>query len=372
MENGTTGQPWDPTKTMGTGEGEVPLAPPPVAKLDARTMSSDLRSMQQSGGAMPRPYAPQNVPSAPAAPVPTRMPAPPVPVPTVPQPASTAPTPAAALYSAPIEKKGGKNIFIISLVATLIVGLGALGYFVLYPMIFGESTVPPPVSDTPGELPLPSVPNPNPIPAEEPILGPAPAPVNSPSPDENSGTPTPALTTEHASFFKIGADDTKNFTLTNLTFASLKSLLSFETSDVPLLTELIGKNAAGNIMTFGQFAETAFPTVFTPPVAAQFETDFTFFSLTNQKGTWLGFVAKKKPSSAPSLVALETSAALQNFFLKTPGTMQIWKVGKAGATDTRYASFQLPGAGFNYGWSGDYLVVSASYDAFKEALRRLE
>lgn len=371
MENGTTGQPWDPTKTMGigTGEGEIPLATPPSAKLDARTMSSDLRSMQQSGGAMPRPYAPQSTPSTAA---PARPPVPQVPVPSVSQSAPASPLSSAASFAAPVEKKGGKNIFVISLVAVLVAGLGALGYFVLYPMIFGESAVPP-ASE---EVQTPSVP----APAPTTELTPEPTPTPSDSlPSSESGStpaPTPVSALAHTSYFKIAADETKNLSLTNLTFPSLFSLLSFETSAVPFFKELAGKNTTGAVLTFEQFAGTSFPSVFTPEVVAQFEPDFTLFSLTNEKGTWLGFVAKKSTTASsqlPSLVAkIESSPTLQGFFLKTPGIMQAWKVGKVGTTDTRYASFQLAGAAFNYGWSGDYLVVSASYDAFKEALRRLQ
>lgn len=363
MENNGTGQPWDPTKTpgLGTGEGEVPLAPPPTSKLDARTMSSDSRSMQQSGGAMPRPYAPQSVSSSPA-PSPARTPTPPVPVPQMPKPVQAPVTQSSTPIAVAIQKKSRKNIFVISLVAILVIGLGALGYFVLYPMIFGESEVPPPRNDL---SPTSDVtPSPMPVPGGEPV-------------PEMEVEPTPqAASLTHISFFKTAADATEDVSLVNLTFPSLKSLISFETADVPLFKELVGRNAAGTILSFGQFVGTLFPSIFSPEVVSQFEPDFTLFSLTNDKGTWLGFVAKKKPNASSQLTepitALETAPTLSDFFLKPPGTMQTWKTGKAGTVDTRYATFALPGAALNYGWHADHLIVSASYDGIKEALRRLE
>jgi len=359
MENNGTGQPWDPTKTpgLGTGEGEVPLAPP-ASKLDARTMSSDLRSMQQSGGGMPRPYAPQATPSS--APAPVRMPAPPVPQVTKPSPVSV--TSPAAPTPSPIQKKSNKSLIVISLVVVLVVGLGALGYLVLYPMIFGESEVLPPTDELSPTADIPSTP--------APVLD------SEPAPETGTETVPPASSLTHTSFFKIAADAVSDVQLTNLTFPSLKSLLSFETSDVPLFRELVGKNAAGTPMSFEQFSGTLFPSVFSSEVISQFEPDFTFFSLTNDKGTWLGFVAKKKENASIQLTepvtAIETVSTLSDFFLKTPGTMQTWKSGKAGTTDTRYATFALPGAALNYGWHADHLIVSASYDVIKEALRRLE
>ncbi len=368
MENNGMGQPWDPTKTpgLGTGEGEVPLAPPPASKLDARTMSSDSRSMQQSGGAMPRPYAPQsNVPSS--APSPMQMPTPPVPIPQPPRPAQTPVMQSATPIAASIQKKSGKNIFIVSLVAVLIIGLGALGYFVLYPMVFGENEVPAPTGEL---LPDSGVPSPA-LPEEN---TPAPTPEEPASPEPRTETPTTLQT--HTSFFKISADTTEDVPLVNLTFPSLKSLISFETADVPLFKEVVGKNSAGTFISFDQFAGTVLPSVFSPEITAQFESDFTVFSLTNDKGTWLGFIAKKKATASTQLVervaSLETAPTLSDFYLKPPGTMQTWKAGKVGATETRYAPFSIPGAALNYGWHMDHLIVSASYDGIKEALRRLE
>lgn len=370
MANGTMGQPWDPTKTtgLGTGEGEVPLAPPPAPKLDVHTMSSDSRSMQQSGGAMPRPYTPQSAQNAQSTslPTPVRMPIPSVPVPQVTQPSPSSSAASLPPISVTIEKKGGKNIFVVSLVAILVIGLGALGYFILYPMIFGETNVPPPPTEN-------SI-----LPPSEPTPPSQSEPPSQPTPPPEQALPaTTPSQISHVSLFKTSPDTTSDLSITNLTFDSLKSVLAFETADVPIFKEIVGTTAENELFTFDAFAPTFAPATFNGNILTAFGSDFTLFSYTDSKGTWLGFIAQVKHDASLStlqnaLKGIETDPAISKLFLKSPGTAQTWKSGKVGIVDTRYAAYTLPGAALNYGWFGNYLIVSASYEGFKEALRRLE
>ncbi len=357
------GQPWDPTKTpgIGTGEGEVPLAPlPPVPKLDTRTMASDQKSAQESGGGMPRSYVPQpektvtaNV-SAPTFSVP--MPPKPAPVP----PSSPAPVNAPApLMSAP--KKSSKGVMVGILTAVIVVGLAALGYFVLYPMIFSEKAAP---NVAPAETPNIPSPIPNPSPAPEPV----PAP-------ETQNTPQPLAS--HASLFKSPTDTEIDLPLASLTVADIKNAIAFDTANVLVFKEMIGKTSGGEFLSLELFTQGVLPAIFTPTVASSFEPDFSLFALTNPQGTWLGFVAKAKtgtslPDLQKQIGEIEKSSASLNFYLESPGVSQSWKSGSANGTPTRYQPFAMPGASFNYAWKGEYLIMSASYDGFKEALRRLE
>lgn len=247
------------------------------------------------------------------------------------------------------------------LTAVIIVGLGALGYFVLYPMIFSEKAAPNVPSP---ESPQPSPPVPNPSPAPEP----APAP-------ETKNTPQPLVS--HASLFKSPADAEIDLPLASLTIADIKSAIAFDTATVPVFKEIVGKTSGGEFLPLELFTQGVLPAVFTNTLASSFDPDFSLFAFTNSQGTWLGFVAKAKAGAPLSdlqkqIGEVEKSSAPLNFYLESPGASQPWKSGSANGTPTRYQPFAMPGASFNYAWKGEYLVMSASYDGFKEALRRLE
>ena len=104
---------------------------------------------------------------------------------------------------------------------------------------------------------------------------------------------------------------------------------------------------------------------------------FTFFTYTNDKGVWLGFVGKAKSDSTlsdlkTSVAKIEKSAGLTNMFLSDAGTATTWKGGTTEGVSNRYLTYSLAGAGLNYGWLNDTLVVSASYQGFQEALKHLK
>ncbi|MBI2591230.1 MAG: hypothetical protein HYW34_00960 [Candidatus Brennerbacteria bacterium] len=176
--------------------GQVP--PPPPPEIGVRTMQSDMQSMQKSGGDPPQPYiinSGNSIPQKPAA-EPASSP--------TPQPKITAQGytgPEQPIFQEPNEpiftpanqisqnnggetpKKGGGVKIIIWVAAVLIIAgaLGALGYFVIFPILFpGQSK---PIAQEP--TPQPIIPQPEPQPTPTPPV---------PEPVMPTSTPEPIIT----------------------------------------------------------------------------------------------------------------------------------------------------------------------------------
>lgn len=350
MADDQYGDSWKPQSSLGTGEGESPLATPPAPSIDMRTMSSDVKSIEESGGGVPRPYVPPP-------PMPGSSPKPETPkeesfAPPGIATAEMPPTPPASFPTATGgTPKSKKTLFGVVVIVLLIAGFAAVGYYFVYPYLFANAPVTP--------APTPETPLPTP-------------PVNPPAP--TSETPPPQGIT-HISFFKTAADTVQTPTLATLEPGGLGIL--FSTAAVPTLTEVIFRGSDGNVLSFSQIVSMLAPTTFTADVTKSFEDDATFFTYANGKGTWLGIIAKAKPDAAlgtleTNVAKIEQSSEVNNFFLTNPGTPGVWKDGTTSGVTSRYITFSLAGAGFNYGWSGNFLVVSGSYDGFKEALKRLQ
>ena len=120
--------------------------------VDVRTFGSDVKSMADTGGGAPKPYQP----AAPAEsqPVPQEEKKPfgevfETPGEVSPVPAEMPPAGMQEFGAAPKFKKG---LFAGLLVLIIVVGLGAIGYFYVYPTFFGgvsEIESPPPAAPEP-------------------------------------------------------------------------------------------------------------------------------------------------------------------------------------------------------------------------------
>jgi hypothetical protein len=373
MADGQPNQPnqgWQSApRPIGSGEGEVPLAAP-TQNVTARTMASDLASMQSAGGGQPRPYVPPPAPQHAPQPMPVRpqgnpapqAPMPPRPTPPPQQPAapvvrpsipSQPPKPPVPVGSSPKRtKKGGLVALVVVLV---VVALGALGYFVVYPLM-NQPTIEEPAAET-----------------QTPPTAP---PVSEVPPVEEPQTPPVSASAQHVSLFTVPADVTSDALIAEPSLAAVTNAFTFDTAEVPVLEEVVLKDTAGNLISAATIANLIDPTTFPSAVADQFEPDATVFSFTDANGTWIGFALKAKDVTAlPMLVAsvqnIESEHSLSGYFLSNPGTQTTWKDGQASGYATRYLSFSQPGAALNYGWVGMKLVVSASYGGFKEAINRL-
>lgn len=363
--------------------------------VDVRTYSSDVKSVADSGGGAPKPYVPETPPPAP------KMPEPAAPSPIVKsEPKQTfnevfpsvsqggqeaAPAPmnldsgnmANMATEGMKPKKSSKGLFMGILAVIIIAGLIALGYFFVYPIFFGGEVeevaeVPvAPAAEVPAEPSVPTVP-------EVPTVTEGESEVEATVPAEESEIPSvPAASLVHSSLFKSAADATADVTLAELSVSAYQSSMEFTTAEVPVLKELVFKKGGGDVATFNDIAGILLPGLFAADLNQSFEEDFTFFTYTDSKGTWPGFVAKLKEGSTladvqTEVANLESSGNLANLYLSSPGSQTSWKSGSVEGISTRYLPFSLSGASLNYGWSGNMLVVGTSFPGFQESAKRLK
>lgn len=346
---------------MGTGEGESPLMKPAVPNVDVRTMSSDMQSIN-TGSPAPKPYVPQAAPENMAV-------IPPTPNASVPDQSFQIPQ-ADTTFGSPMPevptKKSGKGIFTAVIVFIAVVGLAALGYFVIYPIFFANQAAP-------------VVENTNPV-TEQPVL-PAPEPTPTPEPapiPEATSTPTPAPA--HISVLTTPADG--QIEATAITTGATLAGLNLGSSASPSLTEMIYKNSAGevikpaeilNVMTGLNISEnSALSSAFN-------ELSGTGFVYADANGRWLGFAAQLNSSADLASVSatfnqvFESVSNYGSLFAGAPGAAKTWKASQvAGATNHRFLTFANSGFAIDYGWVGNKLVISTSFDGFKEIIKRLQ
>lgn len=369
----------DETKPLiGTGEGESPLTGPIDNNQDSiRTMNSDIQSLQETGGQTVKPYTPNPSTPSPSSPpsssqtLSSEKPAETVfqpPTVEVGPPPPSGPTPPTTEAKKPtLPNQSHKKGFLFGLITLLaVIGLGGIAYFYVYPnyilpRLGGTSEMAPPTTPP---IESPTVP-PVEVPAAEP-----------PIPQQEESTSTPIVV--HNSLFKIAADVTQEISLNTINLENLKSALNLSTTSASTIKELILKNAEGEFLKFGQVMNLVLPDIFNDELNNLFEeNDFTVFVYGDSRDNWLGFIGKIKnaadlETAKQKVALLETSANLKNIFNQDPGTGQDWKSGQTNnGVANRYIVFTQKGAALNYGWLNNYLIISASYDGFKEALKRL-
>lgn len=340
-----------PGQPLGAGEGESPLVKPTAPNMDARTMASDIQSIN-TGGSAPKPYAPQTsppeniplAPTTPAAPAPDQS----FPIPQMDVTGSQAPEPS--------PNKSSKGIFTALIVFVVVIGLAALGYFIIYPIFFAtpvaidnqnQPVSPPAVtSTTPEPIPIPSAP-----------------------------------TSTHASLFITPADSQIEATVVT-TGATLSDLI-LNITKTPNLTEIIYKNSDGSLAKFTDILKaTAGLDLSSNSVLATAFNDQTVAGLIYIDGSstrWLGFTVqlanetKQQNASTEFERVFETVSDYSGLFSSNPGTAQAWKDGQvSGVTGNRYLLFSNAGFAVDYGWVGNKLIIVSSYDGFKEAAKRLQ
>lgn len=402
--------------SIGTGEGESPLGrslsstgeplarpndaqsgvtprpiTPPTPSLEVRTFSSDLGSIRNSGGAEPVPYTPSPIqapaPSAtPASPPPASMKPLGMPPPGIATggfsrfggtpPSITPPSPvgnsSSPLVPPSPSKSGGKKIFVAVLSFLIVIALGAVGYFFIYPLFVEENppaapTVPTPPVNEP-ELPVPEIPAPEILPSEE----------ETPEPETPAADPWSGIQglTTHRSLFLTRADTTTEFILSAPTLAAFRSALPSGSVATPLFSEANFKMPSGNTLPFSALATFIAPTFFTPARLTSFDEDATYFTYAAGNGTWFGIIVSLK-AGVPigpiqdSMSGLQTDPGLANFFIENPGEQGAWADGSVRGKPTSQVSFEAPGATFSYTWFDRNLLLSTNLTGAGVAAERL-
>ncbi len=318
---------------VGRAVTSSPIPSTPAPDIGIRTMASDLSSLKSSGGleAKPKIFNPEEFTK---------------------EPVFESPRSVSGGTVKIIPTKSGPKILLISLGIIVFVAIaGAVIYFLVLPMIFSREKSP--------VVESPTVPV-----------------VNVQPPIETS----PPLI--HQSFFiaPISVSKPLPMNLANLDLAGMNSALSAVSSSIPLQTaKEVVLMVSGSVPEAASFLSVAFPEMDKNFVVSNFEKDFTAFLYRDVNGSWPGYIFRLKPGTDPGQVAsalrvIETSTNIPNLYLTNPGTSNPtgFKDGlKIGGKAIRYLSFNAPGSSFDYGWFNNYLMVTTSFDGFKEALKLL-
>lgn len=232
------------------------------------------------------------------------------------------------------DAKGKKMFIWIGSVVGILV-LVAVGYFVVYPLLFPKAPPTPP----------------------------APPP------------PPPVVLAPHASYFVTPATTKTSIPLSDVSSLSISSAWQPLTVSTPVngtLQEVEIQNPQTGQVPFSQYIDAFGAGIIAADAAAWFEDDFTAFAYYDANGVWPGYIAKLKTGVTKEqvmtgLVALET-ADLSKLYLFPPGPAKgAFKAGKINNKDSRYAVFTASGAAFNYGVLDSYLLLSTSYEGAKKA-----
>lgn len=317
--------------------------PPPAApEIGIRTMRSDEESLKTTGGAeaMPQVFAPSaGEPNEPVF------------------------NPDVVDLSAgkPGQPKKSSRVLIIT-----ILGIALLaGLFLAFKYLLLPKMCPACPAVTPSPAPI----------VEQPAVIPVPAP-------EITPVAVPART--HASYFVVPADQTETVILATVDLQNIKDGLAkipVEKIKPLSLAEAVFNNATGPI-TFADYMTAVFPNEWmTADLQTNFEDDFTVFVYYDASSKpFPGFVARVKPEAADgasktSGATLETSKQLANLFLTDTGNFGKFDDGSIDATKlvrfARGSNSQKVEYGFFKSQEATYWVVTTSYDAIKEAVKRL-
>lgn len=235
-----------------------------------------------------------------------------------------------------VQKNGGAlRTILMGIVALAFVGgIGALGYFVIYPILFPVKS---PVTKTP---------------------------VNT----------APAVTlAAHVSYLAKSSDATAEIKLNDTSYSAIATALqneSFNQLADGKYKEVRIFDAKGQV-PFGKYLAGISQTA--ASAGAWFADDFTALLYYDAAGVWPIYVAKLGNGTTASAVmsgmkSMEGSLGLGNFFISSPGSFTSFKDGKVGTYSTRYNVASQAGAAFNYGVFGNYFVISTSYNGLKNAL----
>ncbi len=344
-----------------------------LKNIHVRTMNSDIKSIKEQGGGEPKPYTPspqQFPPSQPASQTPGVFQPPQVePI----KPPEKPPQEPVQVMGgeAPVPPKSNKKVFVTLLVVLIIIAVGVAAYFFLPALLGGEDengvTLPQEEEFTESEEEF-----------EVPVFEPEEEQAEGAEGAEGAEEGTGKVPAEfHVSLFTAPTDTTAFIEPASLDLEGVKNALTLSPTEVPLFREVVLKDAEGNMLPFKTVVQIFAPTVFTDLLVEMFESDITFFTYTDDDGTWLGFAARitegvEKTEAENQVALLENNVAeLQNFYLESPGSSGVWKDGSVGDITSRYLTFEQADMAFNYGWANNVLLISTSYPVFQEAEGRL-
>lgn len=227
----------------------------------------------------------------------------------------------------------------------LVVALGLIGYYVVYPLIFSAQLA--------EQAAAPSVPA-----------------ASSPA----ATAPASSAAVPHISLFVKSAAAEAQVNLNDLTGLDIINALQAEAKNIAVAGTLkeVAVQKSGSQVPFGQYFSALFSNISADELAAVADDDFTGFLYYNSKGVWPGYVIKLKASataaSANTVFSKIEAGDVSKLFVAYPGVPDSFKTGPFKSYPVRYAKFSNLGASLNYGILGDFVVISTSFDGFKAAV----
>lgn len=338
---------------------------PPPSRVNVRTMQSDMKSIQESGGQNPQPYMteinqqpkketpPQEVSFQPSE-LGTNIPGyvgPEEPIfkpggAVGPLPPQQKPIQPETTAVKPPQK--GSKVLIISLAAVvLVVAVLGIGYYFSKKQK-AVSTATPEQTNTP--------------------------PVDT--------TPTPPKP-QYSSLFKTANVPQAEEIITALDLENIKKALNNAAATIPTdtLKEIVLRNADNSLVSSYKLFPILLPEIAKEDLTGVFEENSMTVVFVNKDGAWPAYVFQLKSSAnaeqAQALIKkdLESSTNLKNIFLQESGRpAAAFKDGQAGspAIKTRYLTYSNPLAALNYGWIDNKLVIASNYSTLLEVLKNLQ
>lgn len=314
-------------------QGGTQVPPPPGQDVGIRTMQSDNQSLQQ-GQITPQPQVinPANFPTE----------------------ANLTPETSNQLESGQVEDlsvaKKSKTWLWLALGVIVLIGLGLLGYFVIYPLLNPPAPIVSPTDEPPAESSLP-------LPPEE---GEAPAPE----------------TVVYESAFVVSPNLSITAVLDSVSLQSIRSayLAQAEQMSNQSLAEVELQDANRYPLAFSALVGALLPDFLDASQVQEWTEDaFTAFIYKDENGIWPGYVARIKADANTETFAQWLDAFEQNdlsgLFVADPGALAEFKNGEVNGISDRYAAGQN-GASLGYAIVGqDKLLISTSFEGMKEALR---
>lgn len=320
IPSSTSVPPFSASKSPSVG------APPPP-DIGIRTMASDLSSLKSSGGLEPKAktFRPEDFSTE----------------------AIFQPAEGGAESETSQTSASHKPLYIILGIVGFVIIASLVIYFFIWPLIKSPTNTTPTVDNNP--------------------------PANN--------NPTTPGTLVHKSFFTASIASTISANLSNLNLTEISTALNAVAPGIgqSSLAE-ITLTVNNTVPESPDFLSTVFPQLDKTVVASNLEKDFTAFIYRDANGSWPGYVFKLSETGAvgsisePIKTSIESSTSLSGLFLVNPGKQGPagFKDGlKVGGSTARYVSFASTGASLNYGWFGNYLIISTSFNGFKESLKAL-
>jgi hypothetical protein len=321
------------------GQGAIPAAP--AQDISIRTMESDMTAIKEGGGVPKEPerFNPSDLHTEKKTFDPETKEAVQADAPAAPDTKVDTEVPQEA-------KSDGSKKKVLLVIGAFTILCIAIGYFFVAPLIFtGEPT---------GEE----------IASEN------------ETPGENTVSETPSFI--HESFFAGGMDMAGTASVSAVSLgevqASVDALIASSGDAKDVFQEVTFRNNA-DPMSSHDLLSVMLPSVDRAIVESLFAEDFSAFIYYDEKGAWPGYVfalseeALLSSAVQPRVVVREIMESastddIAHFFTASPGEPQAAFNNGSTFEDSRYRTYSLPGASFNYGWDGYYLVLSTSYSGF--------